>query len=841
MSKLNNCLILTLFLTFGIKPIFSQPWNGKVKVELGAEEKVFEYVKDRCAELDLPDVYAHPIRTPEGIVLVSGNAPDNYFMFGKDFNSLKRSCDPVFISGDKWPVDSFDHQEWITSVYSEDGITIHALVHNEYHDPYSRKCKTGITDPSNPCWYNFITYAKSTDGGRTFTQPESPNHLVAMLPYVWNPNANPRGAPPPHGYFEPSNIIKHNGYYYCMMFGLLSNTNQSVSGTCIMRTDDISKPGSWKIWNGNGFDIPLINPYTNPPQDSSKYLPAFVSHNTIRDLRGSLTWNSSLNKFMLVGGGVHPVDGVETCGFFFSLSDDLIDWSQPQLIRETILGWSPCNRQTPDQVARYIGQEAYPSLIDHESPDISFTIADSTAYIYFMQNMDNWQQGGWGLRRDLVRIPIKFKKEENQNVTVLLEPEDGKVYHGAGLQTFESSGNPIGPYLAALNDSSIQPAVRSLFISIPGERGPGKTFEGLAKFFHDADSIGFIPELSFFLVDRSGSTDSIIAVSNIHDWIVDSIITITKKYGKRSFLRIGGEFNGAGPNWNGGGYHPYLYVTMFRKIVDMYKAKDWRDSVAVNWCYEPDAPNDFDSVDTRGARWYPGDNYVDWFGLDVFDAAHFDQSLPDYLRRMITKKGKSERFLAMAREKKKPVFLSETSAQGVNISSDNQDGINDWNNWFVKFFDFIDKHKEIKGYNYINALWPDQAYPGWGDARIQNSSYVTQNYKDEMKKPKYIHLPYKTTTSTHDILSTKSIIISENNPNPFNNATTIRWQSSISGQTTLMVFDMFGKNVKTKIEEFKTQGEHMLHFDSGDLPSGTYYYQLKVGNHFTTNKMIIMK
>jgi hypothetical protein len=111
---------------------------------------------------------------------------------------------------------------------------------------------------------------------------------------------------------------------------------------------------------------------------------------------------------MLIGAGAYTVDGVLTCGFFLSRSDDLINWSQPQLIRKTILGWSPCNRQTPDQVARNIIQEAYPSLIDHDAPDISFTNVDSTAYLYFMQNMDNHTPGGWGLRRDLVRIPVKF-------------------------------------------------------------------------------------------------------------------------------------------------------------------------------------------------------------------------------------------------------------------------------------------------------------------------------------------------------------------------------------------------------------------------------------------------
>ncbi|MBM2814033.1 MAG: hypothetical protein HW421_795 [Ignavibacteria bacterium] len=321
----------------------------------------------------------------------------------------------------------------------------------------------------------------------------------------------------------------------------------------------------------------------------------------------------------------------------------------------------------------------------------------------------------------------------------LLEPPDGRVYHGVQLMTYETGGDPLAGYLGALNDQTIQPAVRGFFFSIPGERGPANTFMGLKNFFHAADSIGFIPEISIFFIGKA-ATDSIIAVSNQYDYILDSIITLSKNYGKKMFLRIGGEFNGAGPGWNGGGYHPYLYVTAFRKVVDKFAARGFRDSVATNWCYEPDAANDFDSVDTKGARWYPGDNYCDWFGLDVFDADHFDKAKPDFDRGTITKKGKSERFLAMARTKGKPVFMSETSAKGINISNDNQDGINDWNNWFAKFWEFIDLHKEIKGFGYINANWPAGAYPNWGDSRIQNSPYVTGKYKEEMKNPKYIHL-----------------------------------------------------------------------------------------------------
>ncbi|MBI5325756.1 MAG: T9SS type A sorting domain-containing protein [Ignavibacteriae bacterium] len=332
------------------------------------------------------------------------------------------------------------------------------------------------------------------------------------------------------------------------------------------------------------------------------------------------------------------------------------------------------------------------------------------------------------------------------------EPPDGRVYHGAQLMTYETTKDPLEGYLTkALFDSTIQPAVRGYFFSIPGTRGPAQALKGLADFIHSADSVGFFPELSLFLVSEV-ATDSIIANSSQYDNIIDSIITLSKNYGKRMFLRIGGEFNGAGPGWNGGGYHPYIFVKMFQKITDMFESRGFRDSISTIWSYEPDAPNDFDSVDGRGARWYPGDSYVDWFGLDVFHPSHFDQSLPDIDRRQITKKGKSERFLQMARSKDKPVYMSETSAQGMNISADSLDGVNDWNNWFAKFWEFIDAHNEIKGFSYIDANWPTDAYSGWGDSRIENNSYITQKYREEMHNPKYIHLPVKTTPVDNDTL-----------------------------------------------------------------------------------------
>ncbi len=415
----------------------------------------------------------------------------------------------------------------------------------------------------------------------------------------------------------------------------------------------------------------------------------------------------------------------------------------------------------------------------------------------------------------------RINGEEPQKEPALLEPEDGLVYHGVQTMTF---GGSVDDYLNALNNVTIQPAVRGLFFSIPGTRGPEKSLKELSDFFKDADSIGFIPELSLFLVSNV-ATDSIISVSDEYDWIIDSIAALSSNYGKRMFLRIGGEFNG---DWNG--YRPYLYVTMFRKIVDIFAAKGFRDSIATNWCYEPDAANDFDSVDAKGALWYPGDEYVDWFGLDVFDSEHFDQSLPDTDRRGITKKGKSERFLAMARMKQKPVFLSETSAKGINISSDNQDGINDWNDWFAKFWEFISAHTEIKGFCYINANWPEHAYPGWGDARIENSHYIVGKYVEEMKKTKYIHLPLSQVNVEEIAIPNEPIFIF---PNPASDYIEIslfnkELQPLVQVNDEIKIYNALGECVMT-LPSTTLREQTILRIDISHLPVGVYFIQ--IGNY----------
>lgn len=83
--------------------------------------------------------------------------------------------------------------------------------------------------------------------------------------------------------------------------------------------------------------------------------------------------------------------------------------------------------------------------------------------------------------------------------------------------------------------------------------------------------------------------------------------------------------------------------------------------------------------------------------------------------------------------------------------------------------------------------------------------------------------------------------LEQNYPNPFNPSTTISWQSPVGSHQTLKVFDLLGSEVTTLVNEEKPAGNYEISFDASYLTSGTYFYQLQIGNFVETKKMILLR
>ncbi len=87
----------------------------------------------------------------------------------------------------------------------------------------------------------------------------------------------------------------------------------------------------------------------------------------------------------------------------------------------------------------------------------------------------------------------------------------------------------------------------------------------------------------------------------------------------------------------------------------------------------------------------------------------------------------------------------------------------------------------------------------------------------------------------------------QNYPNPFNPSTKIIWQSPVSSWQTLKIYDLLGNEVAILVNEFREAGKYEVEFPNVEtghamsLPSGVYFYQLRVGNYVETKKMILSK
>jgi len=106
-----------------------------------------------------------------------------------------------------------------------------------------------------------------------------------------------------------------------------------------------------------------------------------------------------------------------------------------------------------------------------------------------------------------------------------------------------------------------------------------------------------------------------------------------------------------------------------------------------------------------------------------------------------------------------------------------------------------------------------------------------------------------------DNIISNNFTLSQNYPNPFNPTTTIKFtvptsflQSSLNHAagmedklTTLLVYNILGQQLKTLVNEQKSPGGYEIQFDGSDLPSGIYFYSLRVGDKVQSKKMILMK
>ncbi len=87
----------------------------------------------------------------------------------------------------------------------------------------------------------------------------------------------------------------------------------------------------------------------------------------------------------------------------------------------------------------------------------------------------------------------------------------------------------------------------------------------------------------------------------------------------------------------------------------------------------------------------------------------------------------------------------------------------------------------------------------------------------------------------------KSYSLAQNYPNPFNPTTTIQYSLANTGNVSLKVYDILGREVATLVNGRQTAGEYTVQFNAANLASGIYFYRLQAGDFVQTKKMMLVK
>ncbi|MBW2037521.1 MAG: T9SS type A sorting domain-containing protein [Deltaproteobacteria bacterium] len=81
----------------------------------------------------------------------------------------------------------------------------------------------------------------------------------------------------------------------------------------------------------------------------------------------------------------------------------------------------------------------------------------------------------------------------------------------------------------------------------------------------------------------------------------------------------------------------------------------------------------------------------------------------------------------------------------------------------------------------------------------------------------------------------------QNYPNPFNSETMIRFDVKEACRVQLKVFDIRGAEVATLVDGHRPPGMYKVQFDARKLPSGIYFYQIRMKNFVAVKKMTLLQ
>ena len=97
----------------------------------------------------------------------------------------------------------------------------------------------------------------------------------------------------------------------------------------------------------------------------------------------------------------------------------------------------------------------------------------------------------------------------------------------------------------------------------------------------------------------------------------------------------------------------------------------------------------------------------------------------------------------------------------------------------------------------------------------------------------------------HSMVLSKARLL-QNNPNPFNPSTAIKFYIPSDLKVKIVIYDILGREVAILLNEQKQAGYHIVYWNGNDkngiaAASGVYLYKLTTDNYVETKKMNLLK
>ncbi len=142
----------------------------------------------------------------------------------------------------------------------------------------------------------------------------------------------------------------------------------------------------------------------------------------------------------------------------------------------------------------------------------------------------------------------------------------------------------------------------------------------------------------------------------------------------------------------------------------------------------------------------------------------------------------------------------------------------------------------------IEPVWHDNDGSGW-EGNIVMSATNNDNAWQTPSVWSHTYVGNKDGSflGVDDELLATRFSLKENYPNPFNPTTTIEYTIGLAGPTTLMVYDVLGREIVKLVDEYRPIGTHKVVWNAANIPSGIYFYQIESSGFIKTHKMVLMK